>query len=480
MTIPITGILLIPLGLLIAFLPWQYCLIGLATFSMLSAAAVVNVGSFGLQPGYYLALLLIARIAVEIAVTGFILNAAVLARLRPLFLFLIVVFAVLFVALAFFQGRVETLPGSLGFKSTATRPFYLGRENITQIAYLFINLVLLYGMAHEGARRGIEAISKSWDLALLCGLGFAAFVCLWQFASFYAGVPFLGDFFYSNAGYSRSDGQTMAGLFRINGPFEEPSTLGYMFTGYLLFAWRRYRLYPTALSAAMIAVCIFCMLVSTSTTAFFGLFLCGCMGLLDVATGRIHLATRTLSGGQVVAIVLGIIGIVGGSILFAANWQAIYAILQNVVFNKSESTSFQQRSFADFLAMRIFVETYGLGIGLGSHKANSLMLTLLSGTGFVGLFLFTSFLYTLLRPASAALGSAWRGRLPPFQWGLAGLVLIHVFSNPNLSTLELWIQMGGVLSLQVALRRSCVARDASGAPYMLRAAPGLALPYREA
>ena len=29
MSIPITGIVLIPLGLLVALLPWRYCLIGL-------------------------------------------------------------------------------------------------------------------------------------------------------------------------------------------------------------------------------------------------------------------------------------------------------------------------------------------------------------------------------------------------------------------------------------------------------------------
>src|SRR5882762_4431183 len=104
MSIPITGVLLIPLGLIIAFLPWRYCLIGLMTFAMMSPAAVVNYGGFGLQPGYYLSILLIGRSAFEIMAQKYTLNAFVSSRMRPLWWFTVTVFAVLFIALCFFQG----------------------------------------------------------------------------------------------------------------------------------------------------------------------------------------------------------------------------------------------------------------------------------------------------------------------------------------------------------------------------------------
>src|SRR5690242_2336609 len=116
MSIPITGILLIPLGLILAVAPWRYCLAGLMIFAMMSPAAVVNAGNFGLQPGYYLALLLLGRTTVEIAVNRFTLNGFVISRMLPLLWFLAVVFLVLFIALCFFQ-TIETLPGSSGFKS---------------------------------------------------------------------------------------------------------------------------------------------------------------------------------------------------------------------------------------------------------------------------------------------------------------------------------------------------------------------------
>lgn len=460
MSIPSTGILLIPLGLIIMFLPWRYCLIGLVVFAMMPAAAVVNVGHLGLQPGYYLSILLIGRTAVEIMVNRFTFNSFVLGRMQPLFYFLIVALVVLFIALSFFQGQVETLGGAAGYKSGLTQPFHLQRENFTQLAYLILNICLVYVLAHQGAQRPIDVLLKEWDVALVCGLCFAAAVSLWQFSSFYAGVDFPGDFFYSNAGYNRADSQEMVGLLRLNGPFEEPSSLGYTFTGYLLFAWLRYRLHPSAFSVGLIAASIFCMLASTSTTAYLGGALFGCVVLYDVMAGRVHLLTRDykFSSGQLAAIGIVCIGILAGSIIVAKNWSAIHIILQNILFHKTQSTSFQQRSYADLLAMRIIVETYGIGVGLGSHKPNSLLMTLLSNTGVVGFAVFSAWIYTLLRPVKAAVDpgrlKALRRAIQPFQWGLLGLILIHIFSNPNLSFISLWAQMGGIVALQASLRRS--------------------------
>lgn len=463
MSIPITGVLLIPLGLILAVAPWRYCLAGLMVFAMMSPAAVVNAGNFGLQPGYYLALLLLGRTTVQVAANRFTLNGFVISRMQPLLWLLALVFLVLFIALCFFQ-TVETLPGSSGFKSGMTHPFRLARENYTQAFYLILNLCLIYAMAHNGARQKTAALAQLWDRALVCGLVFAVLVCLWQFMSLYGAMPFPADFFYSNAGYPRADSQSMVGLFRINGPFEEPSTLGYTFTGYLLCAWGRYGERPTGATVAMIAACIFCMLVSTSTTAFLGLFLFFCFASFDVMTGRTRLLPRKgeMTSGFILALAVIAVVLLGFMVAVAANWAAINIILQNTLFNKTGSTSFQQRSFADDLAMQIFVKTHGVGIGLGSHKANSLLLTLLSNTGLVGVLLFGAFAWTLLRWRSPPQTERRTLSARPFQLGLAGLLAIHLFSNPNLSALTLWLAMGGLLALQARERiPSAAARPAT-------------------
>jgi len=152
--------------------------------------------------------------------------------------------------------------------------------------------------------------------------------------------------------------------------------------------------------------------------------------------------------GFVIAMMVIATVMAGFLVAVAANWAAINIILHNTLFNKTGSTSFQQRSFADYLALQIFVKTHGIGIGLGSHKANSLLLTLLSNTGLVGVLLFGAFGWTLLgwKPRPSAQSRALSVR--PFRLGLAGLLAIHLFSNPNLSALTLWLSMGGILALQ--------------------------------
>lgn len=461
-----TGLLLIPLGLILVLLPWRFCLAALMVFTMMSPAAVFNAGNFGLQPGYFLSLLLLGRVAVQIMADRFTFNRFVIARMAPLFAFVGITFTVLFIALCFFQGRIETLPGSSGFKSGMTHPFQLARENFTQMFYLILNTFLIYAMAHTAARQTRDNLAKAWDIAITCGLIFSVAVCLWQFMSLYGGVYFPSDFFYSNAGYSRADSQSMVGLFRINGPFEEPSTLGYTFTGYLLYAWGRYGQRPTGAAIAMVMAAIFCMLVSTSTTAFLGLFLFACLALFDLVTGRARLIPRPkdMTTGYVIAMTVIIAGIFTFAVMVAANWSAISVILKNTLFQKGESTSFQQRSFADFLALKIFGETYGIGIGLGSHKANSLALTLLSNTGIAGLLLFGLFAWTLLRPRRdmAAQKDVAGFSYRRFQLGLAGWLAIHAFSNPNLSSLTLWVGMGGLLGLQAWQRK--MERSISPAP----------------
>jgi tetrahydromethanopterin S-methyltransferase subunit F len=459
MDVPITGYLLIPLGLIIAILPWRYCLIGLMVFAMMSPAAVINYGKFGLQPGYYLSILLSARTVAEIVIGGFRLNGFVLGRMKLLFYFSILVFVVLFIALCFFQGKIEVLPGTSGFKSAATRFFHLSRENFTQVAYLILNIALVYTMGHQGARRAAGVLLRDWDVAVTCGLCFAAAIALWQFVSLYAGLYFPSAFFYTNAGYNRADSQSMVGLFRINGCFEEPSTLGYTFTGYVLFAWLRYRLFPTAFSVGLIAVSVFCMLVSTSTTAIVGLLVFACIAFYDVASSRLHLFTKDfrLSSGQVAAIALFVVGGLAAGFVVAANWQAIHLILQSAVFRKSQSSSFQERMFADVLALRVFVETYGIGVGLGSDKANSLMLGLLSNTGIIGLLLLGGFVFSVVRPIRTTLdrlsSETLRKAVRPFQWGAIGLILIHGFSNPNLSVLTIWVFLGGLIATQASVRK---------------------------
>src|SRR5260221_8218793 len=111
----ITGMILIPLCLGIIFCPWRYAVVTLVLSSLLSDAAVINVGNIGLQPVFFFMSLFIARTAVEITLGKQGLNAYVLRVMAPLGILLVVATIVLLISVLFFQGNVIVVSGAAAF-----------------------------------------------------------------------------------------------------------------------------------------------------------------------------------------------------------------------------------------------------------------------------------------------------------------------------------------------------------------------------
>jgi hypothetical protein len=83
------------------------------------------------------------------------------------------------------------------------------------------------------------------------------------------------------------------------------------------------------------------------------------------------------------------------SVILIGGFLFILAFLQldSIEISKIDSLSVVNRLLSDLRSFQIFSETYGLGVGLGSHRASSLFSTLLATIGLMGFFLFCRFLY---------------------------------------------------------------------------------------
>lgn len=437
-----TGLLVIPLGLLIILLPWRYGLVALLVFATMDSAAVVNLGSFGLQPGYFFGLLVIVRTVVEITVFRTPLSARILGIMTPLFVFAIVSVVSIWIALTFFQGRIMVISSTAGLNLDLAQPYTFQRQNLTQPFYLFLNMAILYCVAHQIARLPLDTLGRTLDRAVLGATLFAAGVAIWEMANFYAGVPFAEAFFHSNAGYAKAHGQVVSGtILRASGPFTEPAALAYHFAGFLFFAWYRYLLRPSARAMAVVLVCLLVMASSTSTTAFaiIGLFV---LVILKDAVTAAARATRDatstvgLSSAHLSALVLVGLTAAGVTVFVQSHWPFVDDIVTRMIVQKSETSSFAQRTGVDLMALDIVMQTGGIGIGLGSHKPNNLAMTLLSNTGIAGFLAFGVFLFDILRSPA---GTRRHAELRPLRWLLLGLLAVHAMANPNLSTFMLWI-----------------------------------------
>lgn len=445
-----TGLVIIPLSFLLILLPWRFSIIALLVLATLDSAAVVNAGSFGLQPGYFFGLLIIARTAVEITVLGTPLNAHVIRMLVPLLLFTIICFISIWVGLTFFQGKIMVISGTAGFNLNLAQPYTFQRQNLTQPFYLMLNVGIVYALAHQIARLPADLVAVTLERAVLGALALASLVAIWEMAHFYFGLPFFPDFFHSNAGYYAAHGQVLFGrVLRVSGASAEPSGLAYQFTAFLMYAWYRYLGKPSTGAMGVVLLCITILAASTSTTGFVML---GMFALVVVKDLVLMLAT---SGPRIKGSMhhLGVAALIGSAALGAyafiqIHWHDIDGVITSMLLEKHQSSSFEQRTGADMMAIEIALDTGGIGIGLGSHKPNNLVMTLLSNTGIFGILVFVLFCGATLRPrrvGSRDASDVCMKDLRPLRWFVIGLLAFHAIANPTLSSVALWVGFAFVI-----------------------------------
>lgn len=451
-----TGIVLLPLGLLVIFMDWRWNLALLAIASTLGAAAVILVGSFGLQPGYYIALLIIGRIALEACLGRITVPREISGPLLTLLLFVVIGLVTLWTAVLFFQGKVIVLGGTDEFKLTAASPYQFRRENVTQFLYLVFSVALTAALAIRLCRQSVDEVVNIVDTSIVTSMIVCDILCIWQWLSFNSSLPWPHEFFFSNPSYAPRVDQELAGGLRVTGPFSEPSALAFQYAGFLFYAYRRFVVRRTTFSVLLMLACIGVMLLSKSTTALFVLavFFIVALGptLLNMLRGRMPQIRVTFAGVVITVILIG--AAAGAAIYAAENADFVNDLIQALLVDKSQSSSFRERSGANLMALDILVRTGGLGIGIGSHKPSSLLLTLLSNTGIVGTGIFGYFVIQLVMAVRKRDVAGWLKYTPddPLCWMIAGLMLVHLFSAPNLSTATTWTAFGLELGLIGAIR----------------------------
>ena len=356
-----TGLVIIPLALLIILLPWRYSIAALLVFATMDSAAVVNVGSVGLQPAYFFGLLIVGRTAIEIALFRIPFNIQILTTIIPLLLFTVWAVAFIWIGLTFFQGRIMVISSSASLDLDLAQPYVFQRQNLTQPFYLLLNVTILYATAHQVARLPAQDAARAVDRAVVCAILFASGIAIWEMARFYAGVSFPAAFFHSNAGYAPAYGQVLAGtVLRVSGPFTEPSGLAYHFAGFLLFAWCRYLQRPSRpTSMVIVLLCLAMLAASTSTTAFAIIGFFALLMLKDALTATRSIAGKIhLSSGHLMTLVLLGVAMACAAAFIESHWRYVDEVMTAMVLEKSQTSSFEQRTGVDLLAVDILISDW--------------------------------------------------------------------------------------------------------------------------
>jgi hypothetical protein len=269
--------------------------------------------------------------------------------------------------------------------------------NITQAGYAVGNLLTFF------AARALLAHKARLDsfrdaVLLLAALNCSAAVL--NLAEYHLGLPPILE--YVRTGYKVFGTYEAAGtgLVRIHGTFPETS----MFSAFTLpmFAFT-FSLWLSgvrpAYSGMVAAGSMVFLLISTSGTAYVGLtlYLC-CLGFTILRRGRAaskHLNKLAL---------IGLIAMTAGVAAFVFEFEGIKRVekvFEATVLKKLDSESGTDRAMWNRQAWSNFLDSYGLGIGLGSARASSFLLVLLSNLGVIGTFAYGAFVKHVLTGAPA-------------------------------------------------------------------------------
>ncbi len=348
-----------------------------------------------------------ATLLLYVPLAGLLIAAAVLHRTfwrdlgrvfrlhwTPIVVLILMLYAVAsaFVLPRLFAGATTVFVPSRGaIVETALRPV---SGNINQSAYFTVGVIAFFAVASQLARDGRFELLRTGFFAFA---GTHATLGLIDFAGKASGA---GDVLapFRTAGYSMLIEVQVEGFWRIAGGYPEASTFGGASIIVLAFTFSYWRATNWRPALVLSGVILLLLLLSTSTTGYASLaILCALLSfswIWRLARGRLSARdlTTILAGAVALAVVLALL------ILSESTLKPVQRLIEETLINKSTSASADERFYWNTKSWMAFLDTHGLGIGLGSSRASSSVIAVLSQLGAVGAFLIVLLLADMARP----------------------------------------------------------------------------------
>lgn len=289
------------------------------------------------------------------------------------------------------EGATQTMtvlrsPG--GLSSIMLAPLRPSGNNITQTVYALGGLVCFAMTAGFFLhRRSLEPLVAGLLLVSAVNLSFA----LLDVVTYAGGADYLLDFV-RTANYALLTGAEKFGLKRIAGSFPEASAFaGFSLVLFCACASLWLDGVRPRLSGVLAALLLAALALSTSATAYVGLGACLVYLLVrSIAPAFIGGPVRR-SGFLAVAAFGAAFAGLAALILIPSAYSELGRFLDEMLLNKLDSHSGRERMQWNMNAYQVFVDTHWLGAGVGSARASSFVLVLLSNVGLPGLLLFAAF-----------------------------------------------------------------------------------------
>jgi hypothetical protein len=199
------------------------------------------------------------------------------------------------------------------------------------------------------------------------------------------------------ASYSMLTDIGQGGFWRVAGSYSEASAFGAASLASLSFCfvyWRK----TGSTSALFLSLMLFLLTVlSTSSTAYVGLVILSipvaCSVGASVASGRVGTSEVII----VLVLSFSVLSALVATLYNEHVFDLFADLFRDMIFNKASSGSGQERTYWNIKSLQAFVDTGGVGIGLGSSRASSWLIAVISQLGLIGSIMMAALIAVVAR-----------------------------------------------------------------------------------
>lgn len=380
----------------------------------------------------------------------------------PLLLFAIWGVISAFALPTIFEGLyvIPTRPGKIYLLEV----LHFSSTNITQVIYLIFYTCFTL-VTSNFIKENVYLVNKITK-AMIVGFVIIFAFGMWELLSYYYHVPYPAQILHTSLRNISQEwsGQIIGNTRRLTSLFTEPSFLSYYLLGMLL-GFLTYLLKTTTfdfLSKKKLYLILnlnfLIILLTTSTTAllsvgvamFFYVIYC-LYGLTHRKVFAIEIVMSIFIGFALIALIIYLI-----NPYFFLNF---IDTLQEVTFSKLETVSYFERAGSIKNAFSVFMQTYGLGIGLGSTRPHSLIAYLIASIGVIGVLFFCIFSLSIVRAVKIIKQLSYSQSVADhylydksliFSGSLLGYLLAGIVANPDLTFPFPWISISILIGMSLS------------------------------
>jgi len=270
--------------------------------------------------------------------------------------------------------------------------------NITQTFYFLLNSLTFFAFSvFLLDKRNLRYVRQ----------GFVVWMCLHislGFIDLSGKIVGLGDILapIRSATYAMLTSVSEGSFWRIAGGYAEASSFGAATLVLLAFSFSYWRRTRDQMALVLSGALLILLLLSTSSTAYVGAAIVAMPLLLSILRSSL---SGHVSKPDLTLLILGLSGLLVMLAVFLYQeelFDPIWQLIDTMIINKASSASAQERAYWNLRSIQSFYDTFGLGIGIGSSRASSWVVAVISQLGLVGAVMYAMFVAEILHKRDLA------------------------------------------------------------------------------